>query len=330
MGKRGDPIRALEAAYDLDPDPRGWLSRLVEAAESILDDGRGLFGWLTHGGSGELSPDVLVVRGGAPGLPDVIREIHLASTPELARRGYEPGANTLLERLGREQAPFVAKYTVPVGGRDTAGLVARDASGAYLVVGSVLREVGQPPQAFRSSAERVTSHLNAALRLRMELSRTDAEDRCSAVLTPEGRVEDARGAAKSAGARSALRDAVLAIERSRGPLRRRDPEGALSLWKALVEGRWSVVDRFDRDGRRYLVAMENALSAAPARRLSVRERQVLAEAATGKPLKIIAYDLGLSVGAVTAYLSAARAKAGFRSRRELVSWFATLGAPKAR
>ncbi|HVY45932.1 MAG TPA: helix-turn-helix transcriptional regulator, partial [Minicystis sp.] len=91
--------------------------------------------------------------------------------------------------------------------------------------------------------------------------------------------------------------------------------------KGLVDGRWSLVDRFDRDGRRYVVAHANRLGAPGPRALTAQERDVAAMAAVGLPIKVIAYELGLSVPRVSNVLRVAMAKIG-SSRAELVRIYA--------
>jgi hypothetical protein len=50
--------------------------------------------------------------------------------------------------------------------------------------------------------------------------------------------------------------AAKAIDRARSRARSNEDE-ALELWQGLVAGRWSLVEQFDSDGRRFLVARKN-------------------------------------------------------------------------
>src|SRR5262245_47963095 len=93
---------------------------------------------------------------------------------------------------------------------------------------------------------------------------------------------------------AALRDAALAIDRARRLHRDQTPEQVLRFWEGLVAGRWSLVDHFDRDGRRYYVARRNDVAVLPARDLTPREREIAALAGLGHSNKRIAYELGLS------------------------------------
>jgi DNA-binding CsgD family transcriptional regulator len=92
----------------------------------------------------------------------------------------------------------------------------------------------------------------------------------------------------------------------------------LELWKALVRGRWSAVDWFDSDGRRFVLAVPNAPNVADPRALTERETQVTAYALFGLSNKLIGYNLGLSKGHVSALLASAKRKLGVKTRAQLV------------
>ena len=134
-------------------------------------------------------------------------------------------------------------------------------------------------------------------------------------LTPGGRAEHAGGIAKDQEARESVRDAVVTLERVRGHMRKQEPEEALRWWRALVDARWSVVDQFDSDGRRYIIAKRNEAAETMPRQLSPRERQVLAYANLGHSNKAIACDLGLSASTVRVLLARASRKLGVKGRQ---------------
>src|SRR5262249_19722782 len=111
-----------------------------------------------------------------------------------------------------------------------------------------LERAGCPPPRLAALLSRLASHVGAGLRLRRRLAcdprrLADAE----AILTPSGKLEHAAPPAQSKGAREALADAARSVDRARGHLRRAHPEEAVSLWRALVAGQWSLVDHFDHD-----------------------------------------------------------------------------------
>jgi DNA-binding NarL/FixJ family response regulator len=163
---------------------------------------------------------------------------------------------------------------------------------------------------------RIAAHLAAAVRLRREVGHTRPVE---AVLSPSGRLEHAESPAQGADVRAALTDGAVRIDRARGSLRRRDPEEAVEIWRALVAGRWSLVDHFDHDGRRFLLARRNEPSGGTLAGLTAQEHEVLALAALGHTNKLIAYQLGLSPSAVAMRLSRVARTLGVRTRVQLIA-----------
>ena len=160
------------------------------------------------------------------------------------------------------------------------------------------------------------------------LSGDDVARGADAVLSPSGAIAHAEPQAQGRGARESLRRAARAIDRARSRARSNEDE-ALDLWQGLVAGRWSLVDRFDSDGRRYLVARKNDPDVRDPRALSLRESSVLAYTAMGHPLKLIAYSLGLSPSTVSVNRRTAMRKLGCRTHADIVALFAPAPAPDA-
>jgi DNA-binding NarL/FixJ family response regulator len=93
---------------------------------------------------------------------------------------------------------------------------------------------------------------------------------------------------------------------------------------ALLDGRLTVVDRFDRDGRTHLVAVHSESLALRARSLSSHERRAARFAREGHANKAIALHLGLSESRVSTLMRAVAEKLGARSRVDLVRVLASL------
>jgi DNA-binding NarL/FixJ family response regulator len=115
----------------------------------------------------------------------------------------------------------------------------------------------------------------------------------------------------------ALRAAVVAMDRARRP-GRPHADDALAAWQALTQGRWSLLDRFEEGGRRYLIAHRNVPAADGPDAFTPPERLVAQYASLGHSNKLIAHELGLSIGTVARHLRRASAKLGARSRVDLV------------
>ena len=144
-------------------------------------------------------------------------------------------------------------------------------------------------------------------------------EQTEAILDPTRfRITEATGKAKSKAALERIRSAAVQVDKARGSLRRSDPDKALEIWNGLVRGRWSLVDWFDSDGRRFVVARPNTPALGDPRGLSPRELQVATYAARGEQGKVIGYRFGLSQGQVSAALASAMRKLGVKSQAQLV------------
>lgn len=106
-----------------------------------------------------------------------------------------------------------------------------------------------------------------------------------------------------------------------GPARS-DEAAPRALWDALLDGQLTVVDSFDDDGRRVVVARRNKGTVS---RLSTVERAVVSWVATGGAQKIVALELGMSAAAVSDALARAIGKLGLSAVSDLTRVAAALG-----
>jgi DNA-binding NarL/FixJ family response regulator len=104
-----------------------------------------------------------------------------------------------------------------------------------------------------------------------------------------------------------------------------DDEQVRRLWRALAAGQLSIVDRFDRDGRRFLLARRGRADSARRSALSEREWRVAGYAAMGYASKTIAFNLGIAWSTVAERLRSAMTKLGISSRAELIQLFNPTG-----
>ena len=98
----------------------------------------------------------------------------------------------------------------------------------------------------------------------------------------------------------------------------------LRVWKGVVRGRWSIVDWFDSDGRRFILALPNKPRSRDPRGLTERELQVATHAGAGESSKLIAYRLGVSRSRVSTLLHQAMHKLGVQTTGQLVVKMRTL------
>ena len=107
--------------------------------------------------------------------------------------------------------------------------------------------------------------------------------------------------------------------------RRQDPDGALEIWKGLARGRWSLVDWFDTDGRRFVLAKPNLPNVGDPRGLTEHEALLATYAARGESGKILSYRFGISPQSVSKLLSSAKRKLGVRTQAELAAKLGPFG-----
>ena len=216
-----------------------------------------------------------------------------------------------LRRLGDALAPALAPRAMEAWFSDAgrAEPVAEAAGALALHAGDVdghgphllFVEPAHAPSA--AQLEHVVAHVIAAARLRRYGGWLEA------VLTPAGALCHAEGEAIYM--REELREAARTMDRARTRLRVTSPEDALAGWRVLVEARWSLLDMTDSDGKRLVVARVNPpRTRSSSEVLGAREQQVLALAGRGHTNRLIAYELGLSIGTVEADLAAALRKLG--------------------
>lgn len=331
-----DPITILEAAYSLAGTEEQWLEGLADAATPSLRLGKGLVGYtydvtrldqlfiratvFREMGDGMMGavPKIGVSRSENSYLVPILRR---AFVDTLARSPAALLQSGLGERRVREYERVLKSFHREWGVVEQFWVNAQDPTyfGVCFIAASSARKGWQPRE--RNKWQCIAAHLVTAFRIRRQLEANTASrpttEGAEAVLSPDGRLEHAERPAQGEGARAALQGAVLAMDRARGRLRRQNPDRAIALWRALVAGRWSLLDHFDSDGRRFVIAHRNDAKVPDRRGLTAREQQVLAHAALGESNKVIAYELGLSVSTVATHLARARAKMSLPSQAVL-------------
>ncbi len=172
---------------------------------------------------------------------------------------------------------------------------------------------------------RIATHLAAAFRYRRRFSALRGQSLearvpggAEAILDGSGRFVHAEGEAQSRAARERIRGAAAEIDAFRAARDRRLGREALDGWHPLIGARWTIVDHFEQDGTRYVVAQENQIEVAAFSMLTDRERQVVVHAALGHSDKQVAYALGISEPTVRVLIARAASRLGVRTRKELL------------
>jgi len=155
----------------------------------------------------------------------------------------------------------------------------------------------------RAHWQPLAGHLASAWRLRQRLdSGATLHDLTDAVFRPDGRVNE-----------SATRVHGPVRDRLREFVRQRESElhgRAMSSrkWLELVDGCWTLVDRFEVGGDRVVIALRNMPMGQSLCRLTEREADVLMQARDGASNKEIGLNLNLSSSSITRLLQSATRK----------------------
>jgi DNA-binding CsgD family transcriptional regulator len=320
----------VEAAYRVDASDADWLRGIAEACRGVLDEGFGVcaFEFENRTGLNPVSLQEVMV-----GMPDKLAEIYPQvfrnMDPQVRTMPFLHGPCVTISQLfgGRnyvDKSEIAQYFAKEFKVYDSMWLTAAEPSGWGCGVHVCLPRIRRLSQRAVDSLSRVATHLGAGARLRR---RGGVANRAAmldgspdAVFSPNGDLQHAEGAAAEENAVQLLRAAVLAVEKVRGEPHDQSTS-ALKDWKGLVDARWSLVDAFNKEGHRYLVARENAPRPVDLAALTLRERQIVGYACLGHDNKVIAYDLGIAHSTVKVLLARAAAKLGVHSRDELLAKF---------
>jgi DNA-binding CsgD family transcriptional regulator len=315
-------VGAVELAYSKEQSDATWLRRLIEQLSPELDAGLGVFGWFYDASNlSEIKIMYPTLLGTPSGALEALHAslTHESRDPEFLAQHYATPVGTISDQLRDNLSSYrpLNELLVPLGIRDILTLNAFDVDGKGVAINAFLPTPTASIPERQQQLEQVTAHLISGGRLRRVAGAVEA------ILDVNGGVQHADGTAAEPASREALSFAARAVEAARGKLRESDPILALEAWRAMVDGRWSVVDFLDSDGKRFLIARVNEpVLPSGARGLSTREHQIAALVGRGHSNKLIAYDLGLGEGTVAGYVSRVLQKLGLATRAEVIQLFA--------
>lgn len=320
-GRKADLVALTEALYTSAPTNDAWLEHLLDTAAETLGPnsacGLSVIREEATGRSLELADG----RGHGRSVLEMAGHVVESMEDGAYREFWYPSKRVMLGSTMAQAAPPGARalyeyYLAQTQVEDFVGLVGHPAPGwSFVLFGSWHKR--KLDGAERQTLERLRIHVESVLRLRMLGGHEPV-----AVITPAGRIEHAPGVESAS--HDDMSKRVLDIEGARSLRGRADQDAALAVWKALVEGQWSLVEQVDRDGKRMYLAYENAPAARQYRSLHVREAAVLSHCVQGLSGKQVAYALGIAQTLVSRDLASAALKLGFNGRSDLLRCAAAL------
>ena len=319
-------LDCLAAGYRLDLEADDYVRNLASAAAGLLDAGLGVIAY-TYDARDPAKPIIDHFAVSDRFDPAWLPPFYAA----LESRGHDGAANqpsgfATWSHMSCGQASAVPgmRHLLPAfakigGARDTLAVNALDADGRGLWIGAPMKSTKRATTQHMTLLSRLSAHLTAASCLRRVGKRSPA-----AILGANGALLHANDKA-AARQRDELRHAVSAFDKARTRDARRDSELATRRWRPLVASSWSLLDEFDTDGKRFVVAVDNAPpTRAHQGALSEREHHVLTQASLGHSNKEIAYELGLSHATVRVLFHRAARKLRTSTRAETIARFAAL------
>ena len=347
-----DALDILDRAYAVHQPTQAWLRGVAEAVCSVADHGQGLLAFsLSCAASG--SPELSLPTPAGVGdfwpdwfdemkaMPDELRR-YGRLTPALTYKSHfttaaiaaVPAFQMYVDQTFRARLadpPRTAREVIQrdiecgVAWAECLALHASDGTDhdLFFVLPCPHQVHNLPSLRQVEHWARVMAHVANAWRLHRDLRarRHGPLDTADAVLAPDGSMLDADSdEAKTPEVRAQLSGAAKIIERHRSTKGKAapSPERILAERLALVAGRWSLVDEYDSDGKRFVTARRNDEgSTVPA--LSDRQRQIAVHVARGHSNKLIAYQLGISIGTVTTHVRRLASKLETNDRIQLIA-----------
>ncbi len=319
--------QVTRATYDFRDSTEQWARGVQGALQPALDVGQGTLLSLVALPPGGLAIEHLSSVG-ASRLHHAVVRLSAWLAPAKLRESFFNGRFLGTSSRTYSEGDFARLEARARGGRtkDAAGFCVSDSADyGFMVVSPLPERLALPAQPSRA-VRLIAQHVATGLRLQRAVSSVGLQEpSVEAVFDSRGTVHHAQGMARDRASLERLRSEVA--RRSGG--RRTAELDSDEAWSALVAGRWSLVDRFDTDGRRFVVAYRNPEGIVDPRRLTPREECVVTLASLGRSNKEVGAELLISDSTVASLLASAMKKLGLESRTLLPLFRRDLAAGRA-
>jgi len=336
------PGGVVESVYNLELSEEDWIRQITQGLDPFMDGGNGTLGCVMRMGRQVEMPVLSPCHADdeVPAFIQYLRESDEARTNQKAAEALlSPGLETsklhdamrfgqLFAKSGmgtlsvnrQNQAAYEVfiKAFSHHGIRDAAGLIVpHHASRSFIFFTARQHEMSEVPQRARTRWTELQSHIAAVYDLRHRL-RADTFVETDAVWFDTGGKCVESGPALKTDIRERLRNAVLTYEKNRSQSSSEKRVELEQYWSSVLSGKWAIMDRFDSDGRRFLIAIPVSKYGDGIRGLSAREREVLNYLGDGLSNKAIAFELGVTTTAISSHLNGIYRKLGMDDRASTV------------
>ncbi len=307
-----DPGAVLDQVYDLDRATERWMRDITTSLDPYMDGGKGTLGAVMKLRHGFEMPVLSHHRADAE-----IPEFHhfINGLQRMGPSGSAPHP-TQLSQLFAESGMGTLRFDSPATGAsefflqefrrqqvaDAAGLmIPHTRSGSVLFFTARQEQLARIPERAKPRWIDLKQHIAAVYDLRESLADGTFDERTAVWFDTNGSCVEA-GPTTTPEVRERLRATVLQYENNRTARRAGQRVSLEKYWAAVMSGQWVILDRFDSDGRRYIVALPISEAGDTLRGLSLREREVLDHLGDGLSNKAIAFELGISTTSVSTHL----------------------------
>lgn len=318
---RGAPIEVLHAVETLRHDETSWLARIMEACRQPLASPDGYMAAILE--CDERSRRYFYASASMEGNKPLSEGAALMNnhldTPLRQQLRTLDGPRSFRATVADD--PVMVAAAREMGITEVFSLVGRASPDVMAILASHQDERWEPEPAVWAYWAPVCRSLGRMLRLRRALTASGGEP--DAAFTPDGVCTHAgETICDDERALERLRAAVLERERARAlaPERGSAAPGGAETWEALLQRRWTLLDEFDADGRRWVLAWDNPGAEGDPRALDARERTVLAHTLGGVPTRDTADELGVAKSTVSRLLGGALRKLGRNDLVSLARW----------
>lgn len=318
----------FDCIYDLERSEEEWIKALVCSLGPLIDGGHGAVAHVMEPREGE-SPILglynaddaidsleyyimcLIDEGVDPG-----QFLEVFGRPfEGGPRGLESVAESMNQSKGYE---LYCRLFAGEGIVDSLGIIIPRQQKRTMFLVARQNQVRPVPIKVRRRWANLQKHITAVNDLRCRIEDDLWDEQTCLWFDEQGEYQSGREQVDVT-IRQRLRAAIRLRDSALSRGKTADVASVEDFYTNVLNGQWALVDHFDSDGKRHVVAIPVAGDSEFLRAFTPRERQILDRLRRGESNKIIGSELGISTGAVASHLHKVYRKLGVQDRASAVN-----------